>query len=191
MRQALPIYEKVRRAPSLEPDRPRPMVARAGGGGGGTPDGQSTSLAQQVGSQNTLRVRICADSGMLATPYCPHVVSREYLSGQQPAERCTMHKKPAEAPHAKPRRTPVAHSGQGYNGDDATPHRRWRHRRQPPSTIDQPALETNGPDSAGDDAGTSAATEEVRPRRHRRHHTRAPSPDGDNGGDTGNGGTDQ
>jgi hypothetical protein len=164
------------------------MVAQANHSHRANEDGASASLSQQVGAENTLRVRICTDSGMLATPYCPHVVSREYLSGQQPSERCTIHKKPAEA--ARPRREQVA--DQSDNGDDSdTPRRHRRHRRPARQVIDQPPLETNGADSAGGTSGTSAATDDApAPRRHRRHRTRAPAPEAEPGGN-GDTGTDQ
>lgn len=42
----------------------------------------------------TERVRICADSGLLATRYCPEVVVKTFPAGKAPARRCTLHRPP-------------------------------------------------------------------------------------------------
>lgn len=66
---APPISTTVHVAP---PDKPKPP-------------GRSDSKSQYI------TVEVCADSGLLATPYCPEVVKRRYLKGHQPTKRCNIH----------------------------------------------------------------------------------------------------
>jgi len=42
--------------------------------------------------EGTIRVVICEDSGLLATPYCPHKVEREFPRGKEPREKCNLHR---------------------------------------------------------------------------------------------------
>jgi 1A family penicillin-binding protein len=42
----------------------------------------------------TTRLRICVDSGLLATPYCPEVVTRLLPEGKFPKKRCPLHRPP-------------------------------------------------------------------------------------------------
>ncbi len=43
---------------------------------------------------DTVTVEVCADTGDLATPYCPETVSRTYPAGKQPRKYCTLHRSP-------------------------------------------------------------------------------------------------
>lgn len=40
---------------------------------------------------DTVTVEVCADTGLLATRYCPETVTRTYIRGQQPTRYCTKH----------------------------------------------------------------------------------------------------
>ncbi len=40
------------------------------------------------------RVRICADSGLLATRYCPEVIIKTFTAGKAPRRRCNLHRPP-------------------------------------------------------------------------------------------------
>lgn len=39
-------------------------------------------------------VEICAESGLLATPYCPETIPETFIAGTEPAESCTLHTMP-------------------------------------------------------------------------------------------------
>jgi hypothetical protein len=39
-----------------------------------------------------IRVRICADTGLLPTKFCPNVTSGVFIKGQAPNKRCDLHK---------------------------------------------------------------------------------------------------
>lgn len=43
-----------------------------------------------------VEVEVCADSGMLATRYCPETLTRTVAKNKRPKRRCTIHKAPAE-----------------------------------------------------------------------------------------------
>lgn len=75
------------------------------------------------------RVTVCADSGQLATDYCPNTVERSYGAGQGPSSRCTLHgapggSKPSEKKpeKAKPKPPESASSGNrtGTGGGERT-----------------------------------------------------------------------
>ncbi|MCS6950536.1 MAG: hypothetical protein NZ520_08760, partial [bacterium] len=40
------------------------------------------------------RVRICADSGLLASRYCPEVLVKTFPAGKAPSKRCNLHRPP-------------------------------------------------------------------------------------------------
>ena len=40
------------------------------------------------------KVRICADSGLLATRYCPEVLLKTFPAGKAPKKRCNLHRPP-------------------------------------------------------------------------------------------------
>lgn len=44
----------------------------------------------------TVEVEVCADSGMLATRYCPETISKTFPKNKRPRKRCTLHKPPDE-----------------------------------------------------------------------------------------------
>jgi penicillin-binding protein 1A len=41
-------------------------------------------------------VTICTESGLLATPYCPHTETRYFRRGEEPTERCDLHRTPSD-----------------------------------------------------------------------------------------------
>lgn len=51
---------------------------------------------QEETEQETITVRICEDSGLLATPYCPKIKSKEFVRGEEPTTFCAIHTGPAE-----------------------------------------------------------------------------------------------
>ena len=89
-------------------------VARHAEGLSSTPAGKSTSPAEATdpdgpepvplgggaNNENAIQVRVCLDSNDLANQYCPEVETRDYLSGDQPKTRCTLHAAPPDAPSA-------------------------------------------------------------------------------------------
>jgi 1A family penicillin-binding protein len=41
--------------------------------------------------EGVVTVRVCADSGQVATPYCPRTEEREFVSGTEPTASCPLH----------------------------------------------------------------------------------------------------
>lgn len=73
---------------------------KSGGDGGGTGINTTVSTGPidrpKTGSKTSSKsqyvtVEVCADSGLLATPYCPEVVKRRFLKGHQPTKYCNLH----------------------------------------------------------------------------------------------------
>lgn len=44
--------------------------------------------------ESTVTRTVCTQSGLLATPYCPHTESRTFEAGKAPTERCPLHSSP-------------------------------------------------------------------------------------------------
>lgn len=42
--------------------------------------------------ESTVTVEVCADSGEIATPYCPETVTRTFAKGEAPRRRCHLHR---------------------------------------------------------------------------------------------------
>jgi hypothetical protein len=40
---------------------------------------------------------VCADSGLIATRYCPETINKKFQKGKKPKRRCTVHKAPDES----------------------------------------------------------------------------------------------
>lgn len=67
--------------------------------GGQTPSGKGPSDGTRTASESGRKgnkvqyvtVEVCADSGMLATPYCPEVVKRRFVKGTEPKKYCPLH----------------------------------------------------------------------------------------------------
>ncbi len=55
----------------------------------------ATSSPQETENE-TITVRICEDSGLLATPYCPKTRSKEFKRGEEPTTFCHIHTGVAE-----------------------------------------------------------------------------------------------
>ena len=47
-------------------------------------------------SERKITLSICADSGKLATEYCPRVINKEFAPSAAPSARCDVHKPPAD-----------------------------------------------------------------------------------------------
>ena len=43
-----------------------------------------------------IEVEVCADSGALATKYCPETINKRMPKNKRPRKRCTLHKAPDE-----------------------------------------------------------------------------------------------
>ena len=52
------------------------------------------SEEQRPQQSETISVTVCDESGLLATPNCPHTHSQEYRRGQEPTAFCNIHKSP-------------------------------------------------------------------------------------------------
>lgn len=61
---------------------------------GAEPDVSATS--DSGSDTGTVTVKICADSGMLAGPDCPNVMSRDFPANSVPAQKCTLHNRTRE-----------------------------------------------------------------------------------------------
>lgn len=48
------------------------------------------------GESEWITVTICSDTGLLATPYCPHTETRTFRRGQQPTRYCNIHSETAQ-----------------------------------------------------------------------------------------------
>lgn len=48
-------------------------------------------VESSVNEEGTVKVRICDETGMLATPYCPSTHIQEFPRGSVPTEKCTLH----------------------------------------------------------------------------------------------------
>jgi penicillin-binding protein 1A len=66
---------------ATEPDRPRRNEARK---------------KPEPTRDEEVEVEVCADSGRLATRYCPETITRKYPKSKRPKGRCPLHKPPSE-----------------------------------------------------------------------------------------------
>jgi len=44
-----------------------------------------------------IEAEVCADSGLMATRYCPETINKKFPKGKKPKRRCTVHKAPDES----------------------------------------------------------------------------------------------
>lgn len=52
-----------------------------------------SDASPKIGKEaKTVSVEVCADTGDLASPYCPETVARTFLKGEEPKHRCKVHK---------------------------------------------------------------------------------------------------
>lgn len=99
---------------STTPQAPEPVPPPAMTAPGGVPGGEPTALQPRVSEPPPVttpvqprlseprvtpppaveRVRICADSGLLATRYCPEVVVKTFPAGKAPKKHCNLHRPP-------------------------------------------------------------------------------------------------
>lgn len=98
---AVPIWTRfMAEAVRLNPAKKRPpLIARA------APPPRARrrrvappTFAGDSSSRNVIRVSVCTETGLLASPGCPSRATETYLIGQQPIMRCPNH--PGEAPPA-------------------------------------------------------------------------------------------
>lgn len=99
--------------------------------------------------ENNLRVKICPASGLIATRWCPEFETHEYLSGQQPAARCNIHRPPLEE---KAKRPEIAKSDTSRGDGSARTRRRTRTRRA------ATRAPTEGTEPGGDTQPSGGAT---------------------------------
>lgn len=59
-----------------------------------TPTAPRLSEPPAVRAPTTERVRICVDSGLVATRYCPEVLIKTFPKGKAPKRRCNLHRPP-------------------------------------------------------------------------------------------------
>lgn len=52
--------------------------------------------------RDLVRVKVCTESDLLATRYCPSVAVAQFARGSQPTKRCTLHGPPATATGSRP-----------------------------------------------------------------------------------------
>ncbi len=52
---------------------------------------QPRPSAPKDDSSNYVEVQVCADTGMLASPYCPETVTRRFRKGTEPKQVCRLH----------------------------------------------------------------------------------------------------
>lgn len=57
--------------------------------------GSLPEVVQQTKDMNLTKIEVCATSGLLPTPYCPHTVSTWFIPGKSPIKRDTVHRKMA------------------------------------------------------------------------------------------------
>ncbi len=89
-------------APSERPRRRRDPAASTPAApipGGGTdapkadrPKPERRRREAAPAAEETVEVEICADSGALATPYCPETVTRSFPRRKRPRSRCPLHR---------------------------------------------------------------------------------------------------
>ena len=105
-------------------------IAKDGGAGTFTVpnwiNGADAKDSQRIGydieittSTRTVEASICTDSGLLASPNCPHTVERKYEPGLEPTTRCPLH--PATQPAAAPVATPQATTSTPDTPPDESP----------------------------------------------------------------------
>jgi hypothetical protein len=46
---------------------------------------------ETTSSNNIIKVRICDETGKVATPYCPSTHIQEFVKGTEPKEKCDLH----------------------------------------------------------------------------------------------------
>ncbi|MBS1704020.1 MAG: transglycosylase domain-containing protein [Armatimonadetes bacterium] len=54
------------------------------------------SKTKKPSDSDYVEVEVCADSGMLATRYCPETINRRFLKSKRPRKKCTIHHAPDE-----------------------------------------------------------------------------------------------
>lgn len=97
----------------VNPKAPRPLLARPSGERSPSaieevrPSPRERSALQEPETGNpperwTVRVRICDDSGMIASPYCPTTHLEEFPSGAEPRGMCTLHSPPPSLSPSQP-----------------------------------------------------------------------------------------
>ena len=56
---------------------------------------------ERVGSEGTVTLSICGDSGQIAGEDCPRVLTRTFDADLAPTETCTLHQRAREVPPAE------------------------------------------------------------------------------------------
>jgi penicillin-binding protein 1A len=114
--------------------------------------------AQAQGESDTVRVRLCGDTGLLATSACPSTYVETFTRGEEPTEACNLH--PGKNLNESDRRTASRRS-----------HGRARVEKTPFGTISS-QNESGGETSAGDDSNNAAASSDSAPAEETAHPDR-------------------
>jgi hypothetical protein len=54
-------------------------------------EGKKSEIDEEVS------LEVCADSGMIATQYCPETITRKFVKSKRPKSKCKLHKAPEES----------------------------------------------------------------------------------------------
>jgi len=52
------------------------------------------ATAEPARGERTITLSVCAESGKLATEYCPHIINKEFAPSAAPTATCDIHKPP-------------------------------------------------------------------------------------------------
>ncbi len=142
MSRALPIVQKraaEKPAKGRKGDRPAPDPVTSPPAD--EEDPQPVPVVGGANAANLIRVKVCTESRVLATRFCPSTETQDFLSGDYPKARCATHQGVKENGRARPRveRTLAGVRTVGPTGEGAQ-RRRGRRRRaepRPDPTIDE------------------------------------------------------
>jgi penicillin-binding protein 1A len=96
---------------------------------------------QQPESIDTVTLTLCDDTGMIATPACPHTHRYTFQRGEEPTQRCTMHSSAPPTSPATPEGT-VSPPSEGVPPATTAP--------QAPEPVPPPAMTAPGDLSGGE-----------------------------------------
>jgi penicillin-binding protein 1A len=74
-------------APVRVPNPPDPTIAKPAP----KPQRHGPTAPVRTDQDQYVEVNVCADTGLLANPYCPETVTRKFLKGHEPKRTCTKH----------------------------------------------------------------------------------------------------
>jgi len=92
--------------PEEEPDSEKPAINEPQPRRSQSRAEASRLLRANEAKQDLIRVKVCSETGLLATKYCPHTSTDQYFRGAQPTTRCTVHTAPQPGPAPTPEPPP-------------------------------------------------------------------------------------